>query len=288
MRIAFPVLLACAACNLSPAADAGSSGGAASAETRTFSSQADEPSPNYAAMRKRARPAAYLGTLERKARAPLPPDAKAVGHVWIDRLTAKGALGVYGLAGKGPDGPVTMIDTLLSAREFDAWVKDNGWTVPRHIRWSFQPELPFPAITTAAADRVRLWPAATIRTGVLPMVAIFGRVTLRDGCFFVRKFDGPEGLAWFLAETGLTVDRQGYLVLIDRATGEVKARVGETLVWAGLNAGPAPARTVDLRKTCGEHPVFNVGNAEAKEKFLTMYPHLREPVSPAPAPPKQP
>ena len=130
-----------------------------------------------------------------------------VSLVAVDELQKRGALLGYGLAGKGPDGPVEMIDTGLTEEEFESWAKENSWHVPQHIRWSFVPEMSLPPVSDAAKDAIRVWPASTARTGAQHQALYHGRVELRDGCFFVGEFGQPaDKLAWFHAEMGLDVD----------------------------------------------------------------------------------
>lgn len=273
MRLLISTLFACAAC--SPAV-----GGAE--EAAAYATQVDVPSPDYANMIV-ARPPINLNTdLYRPATAKLPADAKAVGQLWIDRLQAKDAVGGWGLAGKSPDGPVNSIDTALTPPEFDAWVAENSWTMPRHISWRFVPRLEAPAVSAAAAPKIRYWPAYAGRTGAQNQAALGGRVVLRDGCFFLQRHDGSEALAWFLGETGIDVDDEGYLILVNRVTGETAARVGEAVTWAGPNADPTPEQSRELRAACGDHPVAEIGNPEATERMYVRYPHLRQNTPPPP------
>jgi len=250
---------------------------------RSYATVTDAPTPDYSAAATPIQRDA-VSEIERFATSPAPPDARAIGDLWLGRLEAHGALMGSGRAGKEPDDPVSQIDTLLTAREFDAWVAENGWQAPAHITWRFQDELTFPRITAAAEQRVRVWPASERRTGWQLEALESGRVVLRDGCFFVIGHDGGEKLAWFHAETGLAIDPQGYLVLVDRATGETRARVGEHMSWAGPNEAPQQGEAVAaLRAACGQGEVHGVGNSESSERFMTRYPHLRD-NTPPPAP----
>lgn len=223
---------------------------------------------------------------QRKASAAPPPDAKAVGALWLQRLEARGALLGHGLAGKGPDGPVNMIDTGLTEAEFDRWVGENGWQVPRHIRWSFVPAMTLPPVSEAAQAGIRVWPASTARTGAQNQALLSGRVELRDGCFFVGEGGGPaDKLAWFHAEIGLDKDEAGFFILRDRVSGQILGRLGEDMVWGG----PAGARMDDgtvraLQEACGPGEVFVVGSPESRERFMTQHPHLRQPHNPPPPP----
>ena len=247
-----------------------------------YATQLDAPAPDYSTLVSDP-PIPAKGTLSRDATAPLPANAKAVGQAWIDRLEAADVLDGYGLAGKGTDGPVSSIDTAMTAKAFDDWVARNGWTVPDWIRWSFQSELVAPPVSEAAQKGIRTWPSSQRRTGAQLEALLGGRVTLRDGCFYVQPPDGPEALAWFHAETGLDVDPEGYYVFVNRVTGETMARVGEDMNWAGPNAVPAgDPGLATLQAACGPGEVASVGNPESFERMATRYPHLREYATPRP------
>lgn len=249
----------------------------AAPEQSAYATQLDAPAPDYGPMIADP-PIPPRGTLRRDAVAPPPADAKAVGQAWIDRLEAAGVLDGYGLAGKDTDGPVSLIDVAMTAKDFEALVARNDWTVPDWIRWSFQAELFAPPVSEAAKKGIRTWPTSQRRTGAQLQALLGGRVTLRDGCFHVQPPDGPETLAWFHAETGLDVDPDGYYVFVNRVTGATMARVGEDMNWAGPNAVPADDPGIaTLQAACGPGEVASVGNPESFERMATRYPHLREP-----------
>ena len=280
----FPlVALACAAC----APPSGSDDPDPSEQRRNYATQVSAPSPDYKALLAEP-PLATDGWKVREASAPPPPDAKAVGDRWIKRLETRRALLGYGLSGKGPDGPVSLIDTGMTEQAFDSWAKQNGWRVPAHIRWSFMPAMNLPPVSEAAAGAIRVWPASTTRTGVQLQALFHGRVELRDGCFFVGEFDQPaDKLARFHAEMGLDKDSEGFLILRNRVSGQTMARLGEEMAWGGpASADIDEAKKQALLKACGDHPIYIVGSPEAKERFLTQAPHLRDPVPPPPPPPE--
>lgn len=128
--------------------------------------------------------------------------------------------------------------------------------------------------------------ASTARTGAQHQALYHGRVELRDGCFFVGEFGKPvDKLAWFHAEVGFGIDESGYYILRDRVSGKTLAPLGEDMNWGG----PASARIDEetegaLQEACGPGEIYVVGSPEASERFLTQYPHLREPQSPPPPP----
>lgn len=244
------------------------------------------PAPDYRALILAPEQLQTNDEIERPATAAMPTNAKAVGDVWLARLEARHALMGSGLPGKGEDDPVAMIDTLLTAREFDAWVAQNGWQAPRHIAWRFQQELRHPPIAPGLDNAVRVWPASIVRTGWQLEAAFTGRITVRDGCVFVSQPGREEALAWFHAETGLGRDGEGFYTLVNRVTGETMARLGEEMQWAGPNAvDPAQPAVAALRAACGNHEVVGVGNPEALERIYVRYPHLRQVTIPPPAPP---
>lgn len=257
------------------------------AEPQGLATQEVAPAPDYRALILPLEQLHSADEIERPATASAPANAKTVGDLWLARLEGRHAVMGSGLAGKGEHDPVAMIDTLLTAREFDAWVADNGWQVPRHIAWRFQPELRRPAMAPEAEHAVRLWPAATIRTGWQLEAAFTGRITLRDGCVLVSQPGQGEALAWFHAETGLGRDSEGFYTLVNRVTGETMARLGEEMQWAGPNTvDPAQPAVAALRAACGDLDVVGVGNPEALERIYVRYPHLRQVTIPPPPPPK--
>ncbi len=257
------------------------------AEPVGLATQEIAPAPDYARLilpPDRLHPA---DEIERRASGRPPANAKAVGDLWVARLEARNALMGAGLSGKGEDDPVSSIDTLLTARAFDAWVAQNGWRVPAHIDWRFQSELTQPAVATDVTGAVHVWPASTIRTGWQLEAAFTGRIVLRDGCVFVSQpGEQREALAWFHSETGLGRDDEGYFTLVNRVTGETMARLGEEMQWAGPNSvDPQNPAVLALKAACGEHEVVGVGNPEALERIYVRYPHLRQVTIPPPPPP---
>lgn len=280
MRTLLMLLALCTAC--SPSAENADEG--AGPPTHRFASQTTAATPDY----ERLLRAAALGQGTWQVREPtslLPPGAKAIGDEWIARLKSRDALLGYGLAGKSPDGPVNLIDTGLTREEFDDWVAKNGWSVPKHIRWSFVPRLNLPSVGQGAKAAIRVWSASTARTGAQNEALFQGRVELRDGCFYVGEYGRPvDKLAWFHAEIGFDVDAEGYYILRNRVTGHTLARLGEEMNWGGpASAVIGKEAEQALRQACGDAELYVVGSPEASERFLTQYPHLRRPGKP-PAP----
>ena len=253
---------------LSGCADSGAGENAAADQSPDFATQLGAPAPDYKAMLAGEKLPGSVEDTSIEASAPPPPDAAEIGEVWRQRLDARDALGGLGYSGGGPgNGAVRLIDTLLSREDFDAMVRENGWTVPRHIDFNFVARLSYPAVADEVANRIRYWPQREQRTGAQNMAALYGKVYLKDGCLFVDGMDGKTSLAWLLAETGLDLDEEGYFILIDRRTGWTMGRLGEPMSWAGPNGEPTAEETASLRSTCGDYPVANVGNPHSEVRF---------------------
>ena len=283
IRMMSLAVLVCAAC--APADDSPEAAQTAPEDAATYATQTSAPTPDYKALL--AEPALGTGSwVRREASSPLPADAKAIGERWIARLDARNALNGYGLAGKGPDGPVKSIDTGLTESDFEGWAQRNGWSVPTHIAWTFVPELVLPRVSDAASSGIRVWPASTARTGAQNEALLWGRVELRDGCFYGDLGDGTPGkLAFFHEEIGLDVDGEGFYILRDRVSGRTLARIGEQMNWGGPpSAYIAPELEREILDKCGPGEILVVGSPESQERFLTQHPHLRDPVPPPPPP----
>jgi hypothetical protein len=238
-----------------------------------YTTQADAPTPDYRVLL--SQPAlAEGGRTLRAATARLPPDAKAIGDVWLERLKGRDALLGSGLAGKTPDGPVIMIDTGFTEPEFDHWTKMNGWPVPDHISWSFVAPLSLPSVSDAAKHAIRIWPASTARTTIQNSALLRGRLELRQGCIFVGEFGQPaEKLAWFHAEIGLDVDPSGYLILHNRISGQTLTRVGEEIVWGGPASALIDSEAeAALHDACGPADIHIVGSPESHARFQARLP----------------
>ena len=252
---------------------------------RDYATQVDAPTPDYATLTRQTRLEGE-GYVRRNATGPMPPDAKAVGQSWFERLEAENLLLGAGFDGKGPGGAVTHLDVGMTESEFRSWTTQNGWSVPAHISWSFVPAMNLPAVSKAAREGIRIWPASSARTGAQNEALLAGRVELRDGCFWATEGDGEaDKLAFFHAEIGLDRDDEGYYILVDRVGGQTRARLGEALSWGGPPSAYISSEAErKLRAACGEAPILVVGSPESSERFLTNFPHLRNPVVPPPPP----
>ena len=113
-----PLLLVVAGCQ--PAGDQMAAADVQEGEERVFATQTQAPTPDYKALLAEA-PLADSGWVRREPTSAPPADAKAIGQAWVDRLDQRKALNGYGLSGKGPDGPVSLIDVGMPESEFEAW-----------------------------------------------------------------------------------------------------------------------------------------------------------------------
>lgn len=284
MRTILPLLAFCTAC--SPAIETSTDG--SPLPVRTFKTQRDAPSPDYNDLLQELSVVSG-GRKLREATSPAPPNAKAIGDFWIKQLKERGALLGYGLAGEGASGHVELIDTGLTELEFKNLASTNGWRVPSHIRWSFVSAMSLPPVSEAARDLIRVWPASKTRTGAQPQALFYGKIELRDGCFYVGFAGEPVNrLAWFHSEVGLDIDAAGYLVLRDRISRQMLARIGEQLSWGGPASADIDKEVEQaLQEACGPREIYIVGSPEARERFLTQYPHLREPAVSPPSSPQR-
>lgn len=269
MGMSFLLLLVCSACSPLQEGDAPVTRKA----DPVYATQTNAPAPDYRVLRSQPSLADGGGKI-RPATARLPLDAKAIGDLWIARVEERGALLGSGLAGKGSDGPVIMIDTGFTEAEFDRWSSENRWIVPKHIRWSFVAPMTLPSVSAAAKPSIRLWPAATARTGLQNAALLHGRLELRNGCIFAGEFGQPVNkLALFHAEVGLDVDSSRYVILRDRVSGQTLARLGEDVVWSGpASAAIDSQTTAALHQACGPADILIVGSPESAARFQARYP----------------
>ena len=251
------------------------------AETRSYATQVEAPTPDYRALM-RDIGIVDFSDLRREATARAPADAKALGELWLARLNELDVVDGYGLSGKNDDDPISSFTLRMTPAEFDAWVRENGWSVPRHLDWSFVAEFVAPRVSDAAADGIRIWPASEARVGMQNQAADGGSIVLRDGCFYLDR-QGVETLAWFHSETGLDVDAEGYYVLVNRMTGQVEGRLGEEFIWAAPNPiAPGGPSMEEFRAACGEGEISTVGNPTSTARMDAMYPPCLLYTSPSP------
>src|SRR5205085_8369286 len=104
------------------------------------------------------------------------------------------------------------------------------------IKLRFAKPLPTPSIDPRVAPLVRIFAQNNRNTGMQLEALQGGRIYIKDGCLYATILgDKAPRLAYFHRETGLALDNQGYLALIDRATGKARGRLGEMFSWGGPN-----------------------------------------------------
>ena len=192
---------------------------------------------------------------------------------WVERFTRAGIMGGY-----GSDATYGTADFMMNVteREYRDLAAHEGWgPVPDAIRLGFTRDLAIPAVDRKAAPFLRAFANDTRGTTLQLEAGFTGRLVLRDGCIRsvgIEKNAGPGSLAYFHKETGVGLDEQGFLVLIDRVTGKPKGRIGEMFSWAGPNGiRPDMPGLAELKAKCGDGPVHHVGNPESKAAFDARY-----------------
>jgi hypothetical protein len=198
-------------------------------------------------------------------------ELEAIAKPWTDRFTAQRLT-----SGWGTDDTYGTIDVMMDVTEaeYAEVAAREGWgSVPAPIKLSFAKPLPSPSVDPRVAPLVRVFAQNDRSTGIQLEALGGGRIYMRDGCLFTQTAgDKTEKLAYFHRETGIGLDGQGYLALVDRATGKAKGRLGEMFSWGGPNeVSEASPMVKRLRAQCGNAPLFNVGNPESRNVFRTRY-----------------
>jgi hypothetical protein len=196
-------------------------------------------------------------------------ELEAIAKPWTDRFTAQRLT-----SGWGTDDTYGTIDIMMDVTEaeYGEIAGREGWgPVPAPIKLSFARPLPTPSVDPHIAPMVRIFAQNNRSTGIQLEALGGGRIYMKDGCLYTQtQGDKTEKLAYFHRETGLGLDEQGYLALIDRATGKAKGRLGEMFSWGGPNGvGEDFPMVKELRAQCGNAPLFNAGNPESSNVFRT-------------------
>jgi hypothetical protein len=189
---------------------------------------------------------------------------------WAERFTKAGIIGGFGSDATYGTAEFMMNVTEEEYREIAA---KEGWEpVPEAIRLGFVQPLRVPAVDPKVAPFLRHF-AGERRATVFQLEALgTGRIILRDGCLRVAGHKGQESLAMFHKETGIGLDPQGYLALIDRRTGKPTGRIGEMFAWGAPNpSGEEMPEVIELHARCGPGTVVNAGNPESKTAFDLRY-----------------
>lgn len=146
----------------------------------------------------------------------------------------------------------------LSKSQFDSLARRHGWPNDPRLRIRFAPE---PSTAVPVARHVRAFPSVRYAPGVVPAIASYGRVVLRDGCFRVLGDKGDDrGLAVFARDAQLRLDDQGRLVVGVPDLERPPARIGEDGNWGWESVGgPIQPEQSELRARCGDAPLVYVG-----------------------------
>ena len=201
-------------------------------------------------------------------------ELKALVAPWAKRFTAAAiSFTTFSFASEGR----AEIGLPITASEYRAIAAKNGWgEVPSAIRLSFAPEHRFPRVDPRVAPLLRGFASESQATLLQMEMGLSGRVILDDGCLrLAGKGKAKRPLVAFHRETGIGLDAQGYLAIIDRRTGRAKGRIGEMWSWAGPNPGTQFDGLEELKAACGDGPVANVGNPESQARFEARYPGAR-------------
>ncbi|WP_265587780.1 hypothetical protein [Sphingomicrobium arenosum] len=181
-------------------------------------------------------------------------EAQRIGKMWFDRLGDA----AYGFATQTINQDI-QLSLRITEAEFDALMAQKGWTLPAYVDVSFVRPLTLPAVSAAAAPKLRAFASSKQRTGIQLEGGGEARIVVRDGCILTQAGQAGEALAWFHAEVGVEVDDKGYLVLIDRRDGHRLGWLGERMGFAVPNPDPDPEGAAALRAACGNLPIYNVG-----------------------------
>lgn len=197
-------------------------------------------------------------------------DRERLIEPWNKRWRADGIPFAYGL-----DAVYQTMDVQLgiTEREYRSLAAARGWgEPPAPIVLKFAREPVRPALDPAIAPLLRGFAHEKYATLMQLEALGTGRLILRDGCLMVQGHDGKERVAVFHKETGIGLDRAGYMAVVDRMTGRVRGRVGEMMAWGAPNAIPDDGMVglAGLRAACpGE--LVNIGNPESKAVFDARY-----------------
>ena len=201
-------------------------------------------------------------------------ELKALVDPWLKRFVEERIGSIYS---PSPAEGRAEIMMNITATEYRAIAARQGWgEVPAPLQLGFAKELPFPRVDPAIARLMRGFASERQATGLQMQAGFSGLVVLDDGCLRLEakgKAKGP--LAVFHRETGIGLDAQGYVAIIDRSTGKAKGRIGEMWSWAGPNPGEEFEGLAELKSRCGDGPIANVGNPESEARFKARYPGAR-------------
>jgi hypothetical protein len=193
-------------------------------------------------------------------------ELEALSKPWLERFERHRLTGGWGL-----DETYGTVEIMMGVteEEYRAVAAREGWgALPDALELRFSRPLSSPPVSADAQPFVRLMPQDDRSTVIQLTAGASGRILIRDGCLMVGGSGGAPRLAYFHRETGIGRDAEGYLVLVDRATGAVRGRIGEWFIWAAPNHyDETMPMAAELRARCGTAPVLNVGNPESGHSF---------------------
>lgn len=198
-------------------------------------------------------------------------ELKRIVDPWAKRLSKAGLATHWAVDATG--GTAEFYVGVTEA-EYRRIAQREGWgDPPTAIRMQFAKSIAGAPVDPRVSRFIRSFASDTRATGIQLEAGFSGKIVLRDGCLRVEDAKGQLGpLAYFHRETGLGIDPQGYLGLIDRRSGEFKGRIGEMFVWAGPNAfRENMPGLAELKARCGDGPVRHVGNPESKARMDVKY-----------------
>ncbi len=193
-------------------------------------------------------------------------ELRQVAAPWLKRFAEARIDVVYGTDAIRGRIPITIPITRAA---FDSIATREGWgKLPGVMQLSFAADHQLVRVDPRVAPLLRGFASERLAT-VMQMEAGFGgRVILDNGCLRLAGKGNAKGpLVVFHRETGIGLDGQGYLAVIDRRTGKAKGRIGEMWSWAGPNLGKEFDGLEELKAACGEGAVVNVGNPESEARF---------------------
>ena len=197
-------------------------------------------------------------------------ELRTLAAPWLKRFGDAGIVDVHGMDTNA--GRVSMTIPITRG-QYDAIAAREGWgEVPATINLHFAAEHPVPRVDPRVAPLLRGFASASRATTLQMERGEGGRVVLDNGCLRLAgsgKVKGP--LVVFRRETGIGLDAQGYLAIIDRGTGKPKGRIGEPWVWAGPNPDKEFDGLKELKMACGDGPIAYVGNPESEARFDARY-----------------
>nr|WP_294847084.1 hypothetical protein [uncultured Sphingomonas sp.] len=198
-------------------------------------------------------------------------ELEAIVQPWSERFTEAGILNGYAI--NTLEGRMEMM-TGLTRAEYEALAAARGWgPLPEQVFMAFAPGLDVPRVDPRVTGFLRGFASENRATTLQLAAGYSGQAILDDGCLRLKQKDGSKGpLLVFHKETGIGLDAQGYVAIIDRQTGKAMGRIGEMWSWAGPNDATHFDGLAELKAACGDGPIINVGNPESLARFKARYP----------------